>query len=67
MVCLCGALPPLFVRCIVNIDRMSFSQLRQLAEELNIHDWSRLRKAELREAMQEITLPIHPLELEVQH
>ena len=52
---------------IVNIDQMSFIQLRQLAEEMKVRNWSRLRKAELREAMQEMSVPLRSLELEVQH
>lgn len=51
----------------MNVDRMSFAQLRQLAEELRIHNWSRLRKAELRQAMQEVSIPNHALELKAQH
>ena len=50
----------------MNIDKMSFAQLRQLAEDLSIHNWSRMRKAELREVMQELSTPVHSLELEVQ-
>ena len=52
---------------IVNIDQMSFIQLRQLAEEMKVRNWSRLRKSELREAMQEMSVPLRSLELEVQH
>ena len=58
---------PQFVRCIVNTDKMSYAQLRNLAEEMKIHNWSRLRKAELCEALHELSVQSKLFELEAQH
>lgn len=51
----------------MNIDKMSFAQLRRLADEMSVRNWSRLRKAELREVMRELSVTVHSLELEVQN
>ena len=38
----------------MNTQEMTFFQLRELARVLDIQNWSRLRKAELRERLEEV-------------